>query len=71
MIYLADLTLAALFIISNLVVVFDQIDKLLSHAVRLNDSFLTSFSVALQGFPLHLFSELIEVLVENYTLING
>ena len=71
MIYLTDLALAALFIISDLVVVFDQIDELLSHSIRLNDSFLTSFSVALQGFPLHLFSEFIEVLIIDYTLVNG
>ena len=33
MIYLTDLALAALFINSDLVVVFDQIDELLSHTI--------------------------------------
>ena len=47
MVNLPDLPLAALLVIGNLVVVFDQIDKLLSHTIRFNDSFLTSFSVAL------------------------
>ena len=47
MVNLPDLPLAALLVIGNLVVVFDQIDELLSHTIRFNDSFLTSFSVAL------------------------
>ena len=47
MVNLTNFSLTALLVIGNLVVVFDQIDELLSHTIRFNDSFLTSFSVAL------------------------
>jgi len=71
MVNLTDLPLAALLIISNLVVVFDQIDELLSHTIRFNDSFFASFSVAFQRFPLLFLKELIKVLVKDNTFFDS
>lgn len=71
MVNFTNLSLTALLVIGNLVVVFDQIDELLSHTIRFNDSFLTSFTVALQRFPLLFLKELIKVLVKDDTFFDS